>query len=198
MRYMLKLASFLVCSLAAGTALASPVSATAVITDTPDSTTAGAYDYTITLNNTGGPIGTFWFAWVPGGNFLTPGDLISVTEPNGWKLASDANSIRYETISSAGDSTSVLTFGLESTETPLQLLGTSTVASGAYAGTYPDLTSFVLASNSSASTSTPGTYDEFVVTSDLTPTPEPSSIVLSLTGFAFVAFRLQTTRSRTA
>ncbi len=135
---------------------------------------------------------------MPGGNFLTPGDLISVTEPSGWKLASDANSIRYETISSAGDSTSVLTFGFESTEAPSQLLGTSTVASGAYAGTYPDLTSFVLASNSSASTSTPGTYEEFVVTSDLTPTPEPGSIVLTLTGFAFVALRLQTMRSRTA
>ena len=44
---------------------------------------AGLYDYTITLNNTSTtPIGTFWYAWVPGGFFL-PSTPASVTAPPG-------------------------------------------------------------------------------------------------------------------
>src|SRR5437588_3179346 len=42
------------------------------------------YNYDITLNNTGTTtIGTFWFAWAPGVNYL-PTKPISESNPAGW------------------------------------------------------------------------------------------------------------------
>ncbi len=46
----------------------------------------GGYDYTITLNNTAAstsPIGTFWYSWIPGEDFL-PSSPTSVQPPTGW------------------------------------------------------------------------------------------------------------------
>src|SRR5579871_3126942 len=61
---------------------ADTLSASATFTDTQPS--PGVYDYDLTLNNTGTTdIGTFWFAWIPGANFMTvtPTDIVS---PAGW------------------------------------------------------------------------------------------------------------------
>ena len=45
---------------------------------------SGDYQYTITLDDTGStPIGTFWFGWVPGEDFLDPAPS-SMTAPAGW------------------------------------------------------------------------------------------------------------------
>jgi hypothetical protein len=45
---------------------------------------ANSYEYSLTLNNTGTtPIGTFWYAWIPGYNLLrnTP---TQISSPSGW------------------------------------------------------------------------------------------------------------------
>ena len=57
------------------------VTATATMTAVPDS---GNYDYTITLHNTGSSnIETFWFAWLPGYDFLTSYPTVTKT-PTNW------------------------------------------------------------------------------------------------------------------
>jgi hypothetical protein len=60
-------------------------SASATITDTQISPTE--WQYSVTLTDTGStPLGTFWFAWVPGQDFLDTRP-ISVTDPAGWQNA---------------------------------------------------------------------------------------------------------------
>ena len=67
--------------LAAPAGAAGIIGANAVITDTPD---GANFDYTITMRNTGTDnIGTFWFGWVPGEDFMKSSPL-SVTNPTGW------------------------------------------------------------------------------------------------------------------
>src|SRR5258708_40119063 len=53
-------------------AFADGITATATFTDTPNASLAGGKEYSITPNKKGTTnIGTFWFAWVPGGGFLS-------------------------------------------------------------------------------------------------------------------------------
>ena len=110
----------------AAIAHASSLSATGTYTYTEPS--AGVYDYTITIDNTGTTdIGTFWFAWVPGTGFLSavPTD---VTSPTSW-----TDTIKPATAGKAGIEWTTTTadldpgdspsgFSFESTETPAQLL----------------------------------------------------------------------------
>src|SRR5262245_38588813 len=57
------------------------ISATATMTAVPD---GANYDYTITLHNTGTTnIESFWFAWLPGYDFLTSNPTITKT-PTNW------------------------------------------------------------------------------------------------------------------
>jgi hypothetical protein len=74
-------------SLAAGLvpapAHAAEISASATMTWEAD---GANYDYTITLNNSASSdasIGTFWFAWLPGKDFLETSPL-SAESPSGW------------------------------------------------------------------------------------------------------------------
>ena len=141
-------------------------------------TTPGLYDYSLTLKNTGTTtIGTLWFAWVPGGDFLKPAP-INATAPVGWtdnifpNPATGGNSVRWVTstdLLAAGQSLSGFSF--DSTETPAQLLGT--FPSGTGAGD-PILTSFVY---EAAPFGDPG--KQFVATA---ATPEPGSLALLSTG----------------
>ncbi len=157
---------------------AAGLSATATYTDVPDPTTAGVYDYSLTLNNTGTTtIGTFWFAWVPGGDFLSPTPT-HVTLPAGWtdnifnNATNTGSSIRWVTTTSLlQPGQSLSGFNFESTETPTQLLGN--VPSGTGAGD-PILTSFVYIA---APFADPGA--QIVATA---VTPEPSSFALLATG----------------
>jgi hypothetical protein len=56
--------------------------AMASISDTQLNTSE--WQYSITLNNTGtNPLGTFWFAWVPGQDYLST-NPISVISPTNW------------------------------------------------------------------------------------------------------------------
>lgn len=88
----------------------------------------GLYDYTLTLDNTGTvPIGTFWYAWIPGGFFL-PSIPATATAPSGWTADIFKNySIQFTAGSSSsylagGDS---LNFYFTSTDTPADLAGYS-------------------------------------------------------------------------
>jgi hypothetical protein len=45
----------------------------------------GSFQYNLTLNNTGTTtLGTFWFSWIPGDNFMAVGPK-SITSPMGWQ-----------------------------------------------------------------------------------------------------------------
>src|SRR5689334_20687895 len=63
--------------------LLASITPSGVFTSTPN---GANFDYTITVTNSSSstsPIGTFWYAWIPGYDYLatTP---ISVTPPTGW------------------------------------------------------------------------------------------------------------------
>ena len=159
----------------------------------------GEFDYKITLTNSASspaPIGTFWYSWVPGKDFLDKAPL-SVTSPTGWtnmvtnEGSADGFAIQWvanpanvpANVLAAGKS---LTFEFTSTETPAQLMGNSP-----FFPPIPEGTSFVY---SGAPFSDPGT--EFVVTAAST-VPEPSSLALALVGgLALIAHKRFGRRTR--
>jgi hypothetical protein len=68
--------------LAYATSKAAPIG-TATISQTPLG--GGEFQYNLSLTDTGAtPIGTFWFGWVPGDNFM-PVTPTAVTFPIGWQ-----------------------------------------------------------------------------------------------------------------
>lgn len=161
----------------AATAHATGISATATVS--PSLVSPGVYDYSITLNNTGTTtIGTFWFGWVPGAGFLsaTPTNIDS---PTGWtdKTTNSGKAIQWTTASplAAGDSLSGFSF--DSTETPAQLQLDFT-GTGVGSGD-PVTTCYIYAGAPLV-----GTGDQFVAT----VTPEPSSMLLFLTGAGLLGF----------
>jgi hypothetical protein len=169
----------------AATAHANGISATATYTDSLVS--PGVYDYSITLNNTGTTtIGTFWFGWVPGAGFLSAAPT-NVISPTGWTptVTNAGKAVRWTTTSSLlapGDSLSGFSF--DSTETPAQLLLDFT-GTGTGSGD-PVATSFVYIA---APLADPGA--ELVAT----PAPEPSSMLLLLTGVVLLGFIRRTVRA---
>jgi len=141
---------------------------------------AGLYDYTITLNNTGTvPIGTFWYAWIPG-QFYLPSNPSSVTAPTGWSFSTPSSggsySIEYTASSSLYDLApgANLSFEFASTDTPGTLAGDST----AYPGT-PIGTSFLYEAGAFSDAG-----KQFVVQS----VPEPSAMSFLGAGFLVLAF----------
>ena len=154
------------------------LSATATYTGKADAATPGLYDYSLTLNNTGTTtIGTFWFAWVPGGDFLAPVPT-GATAPTGWtdsiltNPATGGTSIRYlagSNLLQAGQSLSG--FDFSTTETPAELLGTFPTGIGAGDAV---TTAFVY---EGAPFADPG--HQLVATA---ATPEPGSLALLSTG----------------
>jgi hypothetical protein len=158
-----------------------PPTATAQISDT--SLGGGVFDYTITLNNTGtigaSPIGTFWFGWVPGEDFMSVSPT-SIVSPS-WTAnithgsSTDGYAIQWIASSSAVDVApgSSLDFSFDSTMTPAAMAGDST-----FYPTTPVGTSFVY---SGAPFSDAG--DQFVVQS----VPEPSVSALMMGGLGLLA-----------
>jgi hypothetical protein len=161
--------------LAAPAGAAGIISANAVISDTPD---GADFDYTITLTNKGTDnIGTFWFAWVPGEDFMHTSPL-SVTNPSGWKDritnggAADGFAIQWtETTAGTADITpgSSLTFKFTSADPPAQLMGNSVF--------YPSTP--VLTSTLYQGAPFSGDSTQFAVTF-AAAVPEPSSLGLGL------------------
>jgi hypothetical protein len=113
-------------------ALMATINASAVIS----STAAGANsDYTITLTNASSSnagIGTFWYAWVPGGDFLATSP-ISVSPPAGWSDTithmgtNDGYAIEFIANSAAADVQpgSSLSFSFTSADPPSSVNGNS-------------------------------------------------------------------------
>jgi hypothetical protein len=167
----------------AAIAHAGTLSASATISGTQIS--PGVYDYSIDLSNTGTTtIGTFWFSWVPGAGFLsaTPSDVWS---PTGWTDAITNGGAAIQWISNSSSSLlqpgwSLTGFGFESTETPAELLLDFT-GSGTGSGD-PVLTSTVY--TGAPFSSNP---DIFAVAE----TPEPNTLLLTLSGLGLAAASLK-------
>jgi hypothetical protein len=114
-----------------GRALLDTVNARAVISSTP----AGADFNSAALTNSSSSssgIGTFWFSWVPGEDFMANAP-ISVTPPAGWtdnvtnERAGDGFAIQFVAYSAANDvqQASTLNFSFESADSLAALGGNS-------------------------------------------------------------------------
>jgi hypothetical protein len=166
-------------ALAIGSLLATPASAAtsanAVITDMPDGTN---FDYTISLTNTGTTtIGTFWFAWVPGQDFMQTSPT-NIGQPSGWQNlithdgAGDGFAIQWKA-SAAGNDLAAggsATFTFTSSDTPAMIAGDSSFFPGT-----PVLTSVLYHTTPFSDAGT-----TFLVTVGAAAVPEPSSLALGL------------------
>ncbi len=187
-------AALLATTLLAGPASAGFIDAGATLTSALDADGVN-YDYTIALKNaptSTDPIGTFWFAWVPGKDFMSNSPL-SISSPAGWASkithgpATDGYAIQWVAGSAAADVAigGSLTFGFKSAETPAQLAGKS-----ALYPTFAEATAVVYnAAPFSADSET------FVVT-PAGSVPEPSTLALSIVG-GLTAVALGRARRRT-
>jgi hypothetical protein len=145
-------------------------SATATLTA---STSAAGSHYDAVLINTGTTtVGTFWFAWVPGKDFL-PTSPLNITSPAGWQdiithgSASDGYAIQWKATSAASDlaaGSSLSGFGFDSADTPTQLQGNSP-----FFPTFPVGTSFVYSG-------TPFSDAGFQFVAATVAAPEPASL----------------------
>jgi len=163
-------------------AAASPPVSSATITTV---STGPTNSYALTLSDSAAspsPIGTFWFSWVPGQDFLDSSPL-TVTNPSGWTDnithggASDGYAIQWLASSPAADATagnSLSGFGFTSTDSPASVYGNS-----AFFPTTPVLTAFTY---DAAPFSDDG--DRFLVT----VVPEPVSLA-SLAPMALLMLR---------
>jgi len=110
----------------------------------------GVFQYNLALTNTstdGSTIGTFWFSWVPGVDYMEAKPT-GITAPTGWidpitgsNNSSDGNAIEYYDIGGAGDllhAGNTDNFSFDSTETLSQILGNSS-----YDSHLPETTAFI-------------------------------------------------------
>jgi hypothetical protein len=127
-------------------ALLANITASAVINSVPNGPN---FNHTITLSNSSSSdagIGTFWYAWVPGEDFLATSP-ISVINPTGWTDSithtsslygtNDGYAIQYVASSSTYyvQPGSSLNFGFESADTPAEVNGNSVYYPGTPVGT---------------------------------------------------------------
>jgi hypothetical protein len=119
------------------------LAATATVSTT---STTSPYSYTITLDNTGTTnIGTLWFGWIPGYDFL-PAAPTNISVPSGWTGFSDGPDFTgdgfslemYNLSGSAIAPGAIGTFGFKSTASPTALEGAAQ-----FLTQYPATTSFV-------------------------------------------------------
>ncbi len=155
--------------------------------------TGSDYDYTITLTNSStstDSAGTFWFAWVPGKDFLPTnpiaGDFIS---PTGWTEkvthggSTDGYAIQWVSASTASDLApgNSLTFGFTSADTPAQL-----AADSPFYPTFPVTTAFVYQG-------APFVGDSDQLVAAVASVPEPSTLVVGsvalIAGIAYAGVR---------
>jgi hypothetical protein len=92
------------------------------------SQTSAPFNYTIHLNNTGNTdIGTLWFGWIPGYDFMNTSPT-NISVPAGW-LGYSSGGVGAYSLEMYNYSGSAIapgdtgTFGFTSTETPAQLKG---------------------------------------------------------------------------
>ena len=139
------------------------------------------FQYDLTLNDPGTTtIGTFWFAWIPGANFM-PVSPSNISSPAGWNAivthdgSSDGFAVQWTASSPAQDlaaGSSLTGFGFDSTATPAQMAG---VAS--FDPTFPVETSFVY-----SGTPFSDAGFELVASNANVAVPEPASVGLGAIG----------------
>ncbi len=173
---------------------ASGIDATATYTDSMVS--PGVFQYDLILNNTGSTtIGTFWFSWVPGDNFM-PVSPDDITLPSGWQEVvtsggpSDGFAIQWTAKTPGNDLASggsLAGFDFDSTLTPAELAG---FASGE--PTIPITTAF---SYSGEPFSDNGV--QFVATpAAIASTPEPTTTLSMVLGFGLIVLASSMVRRR--
>ena len=156
----------------------------------------GVFQYDLILNNTGSTtIGTFWFSWVPGDNFM-PVSPDDITLPSGWQEVvtsggpSDGFAIQWTAKTPGNDLASggsLAGFDFDSTLTPAELAG---FASGE--PTIPITTAF---SYSGEPFSDNGV--QFVATpAAIASTPEPTTTLSMVLGFGLIVLASSMVRRR--
>ena len=162
-------------------------SATATISDT--SLGGGEFDYSITLKDTGaGNLGTFWYSWVPGKDFM-PVSPTNIVAPTGWTDtvtnggASDGYAIQFVSSSAPLTAGATDTFTFESTATPAQIAGNSP-----FYPTTPVDTAFVYSG---------GPFSDAGLDFQVASAPEPSSTALFFLGALVVAYGIRHRRKMT-
>jgi hypothetical protein len=128
-----------------------------------------SYEYSITLNNTGDTnIGTYWFSWIPGYDFLTPSPT-QVSSPAGWTGSIQQDgfipgyyALEWTTNTPLAAGQSLSGFKFDTSEPPAVLTTTS------YFSPYPISTSYVYIG---ASEGDPGRLFNTSVT-----VPEPTAL----------------------
>jgi len=128
--------------LAAAPASAANITASATLTSAPNGSN---FDYTITLNNSStsdASIGTFWYAWVPGKDFLATSPT-AIVSPTGWtalvthvpNVPTNGFAIQWTTGAAVSPNNVAIggskVFKFTSADTPAQIAGESIF----YAGT---------------------------------------------------------------
>lgn len=128
---------------------------------------SGPYTYSLSFSdaaNATAPIGSVWYAWVPGGFFL-PAAPTSASAPPGWTANISSQSIQFVASSAANDITagsSLSGFSYHATFSPAQLAAApSSGLSVAYSG---------------------GLFSDSGNTFTVAAVPEPSTLVLLIPG----------------
>ncbi|MBV9266257.1 MAG: hypothetical protein JO061_08835 [Acidobacteriaceae bacterium] len=173
---------------------------TASATISATSLGGGENQYTLTLNDTGTTtVGTFWFAWVPGDNFM-PATPTAITSPAGWQETvtsggpSGGSAIQWKASSAASDVNAGGTlagFSFESTLTLAQLQAAST-------GTPADPVDTTFIYSGAPFSDNGYQLTPTVVTgpgSGPTPTPEPRATGLAGIGLCLLTLGVRKFRS---
>src|SRR5262249_17003716 len=144
-----------------GLSLAAGASATVVPSGTISSSGNGPYNYSLTFSDAASatsPVGSVWYAWVPGLFFL-PGAPSSPVAPPGWTASVSGHSVQYVANSPANyiaPGQSLSGFGYQATFTPAELAA---------------------ARNSGESVAyMAGLFSDAGVTFTVQPVPEPSTL----------------------
>jgi hypothetical protein len=176
----ISLGVLLAAGMIASPASADLIDASGVLTSTLDADGTN-FDYSITLTNSAASttgIGTFWFSWVPGKDFMTDSP-ISETSPAGWAAkvthgaSPDGFAIQWiaDTPADAIPIGGSKVFAFKSPETPAQLAMNSLASP-----TNPQLTAVLYNGAPFSATS------ETIVVAQAQAVPEPSSLALALVG----------------
>ena len=167
----------------------------ATATYTVSQITSTTFQYSLTLTDTGTTtIGTFWFSWVPGEDFM-PVAPMNINSPNGWSdlvtHGGPGDGFAIQWVATPADviapGNTLAGFQFQSTMTPAELMAANIF----YPDKLPVATAFVF---SGAPFSDAG----FQLTAAMSPVPEPSMMLGTVTllgGLAIARFRRSTNGS---